>query len=390
MSNIKQRKILIFSTAYYPFIGGAEVAVKELTDRMKNIQFYLITAKIKRKLLKYERISNVNVYRVGFGCKLDKFLLPFFGLFKALVLHKKNNCDIAWSIMASQGSIAAAFFKIFSPHVKLILTLQEGDEEEHLKRYAFNSDFLYKILIRPWHLLVFKKADDVVAISNDLKRRALDNKVKGKIAIVPNGVDFDNFSRDFPEEELDRIRDEIMIGKNDKIIIHTGRLVKKNSLDSVIKALKFLPDNVKFLSLGIGPDLDALHKLAKDLGIENRIIFWKFISHQEMAAYLKIANVFCRPSLSEGLGSSFLEAMATGVPVIATPVGGIPDFLINNETGWFCKVKNPESIAEKIRYILDEKNVEEVKKVAANAKKMVEEKYGWDRIAKEMEKALSG
>ena len=76
--------------------------------------------------------------------------------------------------------------------------------------------------------------------------------------------------------------------------------------------------------------------------------------------------------------------MAAGVPVIATPVGGIVDFLQDKKTGWFCEVKNPESIAEKISYILDEKNKVEVEQVIFNAKKMAQEKYSWDKIAGKM------
>ena len=97
-----------------------------------------------------------------------------------------------------------------------------------------------------------------------------------------------------------------------------------------------------------------------------------------------MANVFCRPSLSEGFGNVFIEAMAADVPVVATPVGGIGDFLQDKKTGWFCKVKNPESIAEKISYILDEKNKADVEQVVANAKKMAQEKYDWDKIADSM------
>jgi len=115
-----------------------------------------------------------------------------------------------------------------------------------------------------------------------------------------------------------------------------------------------------------------------------------FIAPAELPKYYAIADVFCRPSLSEGLGNVFLEAMAAGVPVIATPVGGIPDFLKNGETGLFCHVRNPESIAEKIKWILDEKNKEEVARVVANAREMVGRKYDWEIIAEKMEKIFMG
>jgi len=103
-----------------------------------------------------------------------------------------------------------------------------------------------------------------------------------------------------------------------------------------------------------------------------------------VGAYYQIADVFVRPSLSEGLGNVFLEAMASNVPVIATPVGGIPDFLQDGETGWFCQASNPESIAEKISYILDKKNNVKIQRVVANARQMITERYSWAMVAGKM------
>ncbi|MEA3464240.1 MAG: glycosyltransferase, partial [Patescibacteria group bacterium] len=258
------KKILIFSTAYFPFVGGAEVAVKEIIGRLSSKEFSaqggpppkadepraqafgwdMITARMDKKLLKFERIGNINVYRAGCGWgAIDKFLLPLCGLIKALQLHKKNNYDIVWPIMASQASIAASFFKIFKPKVKLLLTLQEGDEEEHLKRYAFGSDLLYKIFIQPWHLLVFKKADYITAISNYLKERALKNGVKCEVEVAPNGVDISKFqitnknSLSCHSRFRGNDKRELGIKENEKVIITTSRLVEKNGIDDLIDAV---------------------------------------------------------------------------------------------------------------------------------------------------------
>ena len=103
-----------------------------------------------------------------------------------------------------------------------------------------------------------------------------------------------------------------------------------------------------------------------------------------MPKYLKISDVFARPSLSEGLGNSFLEAMAAGVPVVATAVGGIPDFLKDGETGYFCEVQNPKSLAEAI--LKFENNPQKTNEIIVNAKKMVLDKYDWSLISRDMKK----
>jgi len=91
-----------------------------------------------------------------------------------------------------------------------------------------------------------------------------------------------------------------------------------------------------------------------------------------------------RPSRSEGLGVSFLEAMAAGLPIIGTPVGGIPDFLKDGETGLFTKVDDPEDLAKKIELLFSDEALRQ--KLVRNGRKLVEEKYQWSKIARDMGK----
>jgi colanic acid/amylovoran biosynthesis glycosyltransferase len=172
-------------------------------------------------------------------------------------------------------------------------------------------------------------------------------------------------------------------------VITTSRLVNKNAVGDLIASAEYLPENVHFTIIGSGKLENNLKKMVEDKGWKNRVHFLGSMEHNDLVLHLQQSQVFCRPSLSEGLGNSFLEAMAVGVPVIGTNVGGIPDFLQDGKTGWFCEVKNPQSIAEKIKYILDEKNKAEVDQVRENAKKLVTEKYNWNVITEQMRELFS-
>lgn len=398
-------RIIIFTTAYFPFVGGAELAIKEITDRLPEYSFSLVTARLRRALLRHERIGNIEIHRVGCGCFCDKWLLPLLGFLRAKKLERESKFDCAWSIMASQASIAAALFKKAFPDKKLVLTLQEGDEEEHLKRYVFGNDFLYRLFIRPWHLLVFRRADAITAISNYLAKRARRNNPNVLVKVIPNGVDMERFRiKDlrFKKEEL---RQRFGIKPCDKIVITTSRLVEKNGIEDLVASLRYLSENVKLLICGAGPLEFNLKLTAKRYTLNARVRFLGHISHEELPKYLHAADVFCRPALSEGMGSSFIEAMAAGLPVVATPVGGISDFLhspldyigSNNSlarprectnvwkeriTGLFARVGDPKDIAEKIKLILSNDDLR--KRIIANAWKMVREKYDWGGIAEKM------
>ena len=103
-------------------------------------------------------------------------------------------------------------------------------------------------------------------------------------------------------------------------------------------------------------------------------------NYSEIPRYLKTADLFVRSSRSEGLGNAFIEAMAAGLPIIGTPVGGIPDFLKDGETGLFCEVDNPKNLAEKIMLLLNNGELRE--KLIKNGLELVREKYDWNNIIK--------
>ena len=109
--------------AYIPFVSGAELAVKEITSRINDLEFDLVTLRFDKKLPKFEKVGNVNIYRIN----SSKSLFPFRAFFKAKKLHKKNSYGVIWSIMANRAGFAALFFKLWNPKVKYLLTLQEGD-----------------------------------------------------------------------------------------------------------------------------------------------------------------------------------------------------------------------------------------------------------------------
>jgi len=381
--NQAKNKILLFSTAYFPLVGGAEIAVREITQRLPNWQFDMITAKIQRNLSKSETIGNINVHRIGFGFNFDKFLLPILGLLKARELEKENNYDLTWSIMASQAGVTASFFKILNPSKKMLLTLQEGDLEEHLKRYIFGIDFLYKIFIKPWHLISFKKADYLTAISQDLKERALENKIRVPVKIVPNGVDIEKFKRS-NEEERQELKQVLKIKPNEKVIITASRLVYKNAVDDLIKAGQYLKFPFKILIAGSGKEEKKLRELTRNLKLSDRVLFLGQIDYDQLPKYYSIADVFVRPSRSEGFGNVFLEAIACGIPFIATSVGGIKDFLRNGEIGLACNVNDPQNLAKKIKQAINN----DMDQIVKNGQELVRQKYSWSIIAKQMEEVF--
>lgn len=363
---MSSKRVLIFSLAYFPLVGGAEVAVKEITDRLLDTQFDMITMRFDKSHKEFEAIGNIHVYRIG-G---PKNLFPFKAFLFARKLHAKKRYPQVWAIMANWAGFAALFFKLAHPEVKFVLTLQEGDPISYIKRKV--------LLLYPLFKKIFEKADKVQAISKYLAKWAREMGHRGSIEVIPNGVDIKKFesSRPRPPHE-------------DIFLVTTSRLVAKNGIADVIDAMPLLPKNVKFEVYGVGPLEASLKKRAKKKGVEDRVLFLGLSKPQDIPMHLHEADIFIRPSLSEGMGNSFIEAMAAGLPVIATPVGGIPDFLSDPDksphkppTGLYVAVHDPEGIAKAVKRLLANQRLKET--LIANAKRLVHERYDWDLIAEEM------
>ena len=157
----------------------------------------------------------------------------------------------------------------------------------------------------------------------------------------------------------------------------------KNGIDILIEAVaefKKRRPNIKCLIIGDGPEFDKLKAQSRKLKVDNNVLFLGQVPHKDLPLYLKISDVFVRPSRSEGLGNSFLEAMMAGIPIIGTSVGGIVDFLRDEETGFYVAVDNCIDLSNKISYVVGNPDLR--KKVVRNASALVKENYSWDRVSK--------
>ncbi len=391
------KRILIFSLTYHPYIGGAELAIKEITDRMpaSEYQFDMITLRFNKNLPDIEQMRNVLVHRVGFAvnapeisdrripmmAKLAKILFPFTSFFKARELHKKNAYDMTWAMMANQAAFGALFFKYANPKIPYFLELQDGNTLEQVK-----SRQPILRLIWPFYRQLYLKADIIKAISHFIEKLAREIGFRGPIAVIPNAVDFAKFSGPVEKEKEVELKSRFGKKLGDVFLFTASRLVLSRGVEDIIRALEFLPPHVKLLVAGSGDDKEKLEKIAQDSGVAGRVIFTGQVAHANLPAYYKISDIFVRPSFVEGFGSSFVEAFAAGIPVVATPVGGITDFLFDPDknpdkpaTGLFCEVGNPQSIASAVARYMKEPAL--VAEVVQNARALAEKKYDWRIIA---------
>lgn len=396
---MQKRRVLIFSLMYSPFWGGAELAVKEITDRIspEEIEFDMITLRADAALQKTEKIGNITVHRIGFARKgmtfeslvrfpwyLIKALYPLGAALKARALHRQKPYDTMWCLMTYMG-FPAVLARFLGVRLPFVLTLQDGDTFEHIterRRIKAVAPLLKKI---------FRDAARVQVISKYLGEFAKRMGYRGEPIRIPNGAAVLEFLKvDIP---ADRIRAEWGLSKDAVVLMSTSRLVHKNALDDVIRALPDIPEYVYFVNLGLGPDRLMLEDLAREVGVTHRVHLLDHPGPKLLPSYLRAGDIFIRPSRSEGFGTSFIEAMAAEIPVIATQEGGIRDFLFDahrnpemTPTGFAVDANSPRDIARAVRHVLASPN--EVRAIVHNARQMVVEKYDWDNIASDIARIL--
>jgi len=389
--------IALFTLAYTPFEGGAEIAAREIVGRLKDQNFSIFTYKFNKNWLSLERGENYDIVRVGFGknIKSDKSgTKKYYGriwnkisyIYKAWQeaekVHKHRRFEVIWALMASYGGIAALLFKLNHPSIPLLLTLQEGDSEKHLILGKFG-------LVGWFGKKIIQKADFIQPISKYLSDFAIKRGAGCPIEVVPNGVDIDLFETKYKELEIKLLRDNLGI-TDEYVVLTTSRLVYKNGVDILINAIAKIKEtkpNIKLLIIGDGPESNNLKSLILNLKLTKEVLFLGQIPQKDLPIYFRVSDVFVRASRSEGLGNSFLEAMAAEVPVIGPPVGGIVDFLFNCQTGLLMNPEDSEDLAEKILYILSHQDMRT--KIIKNAKDLVGSHYSWDIVAQKMNRIFN-
>ena len=178
------------------------------------------------------------------------------------------------------------------------------------------------------------ESDGVTAVSDYLRQETMQADISTDIEVIPNFIDTERFKR-LPREHFK----QAICPNGEKLLVHVSnfRPVKRaTEVVDVFRNLQQQGHGLKLLLVGDGPDRVSAEHRARELGVFDDI---RFLGKQEpVEEILSIADIFLMPSGSETFGLAALEAMACGVPVIASRIGGLPELVLNGETGFLCEL----------------------------------------------------
>jgi len=244
----------------------------------------------------------------------------------------------------------------------------------------------FNFLLRSYEKKLMKRSDALIAVSTYTRKELIDlyDVDEEKIHVIYNGVDVQKFK---PNRDGVGLRRELELDEEQKIILCVGRLYHRKGLTTLLQSIskvvqKF--DNVKFVISGKGfkKNKENLLRLTEKLKIENSVMFLGYFPDEKLPDLYAASDIFVLPALYENFPFAILEAQSTGLPVISTNVGGIPEFLKDNKNGLLVEPGDPEQLAQKILILLQ--NPELAEKLGRRGRRLVEEKFAWPLITRQV------
>jgi glycosyltransferase involved in cell wall biosynthesis len=371
-------RILIVNSEYPPIGGGAGNASANLARCLVSFGHEVLVLTSHFSGLPREEVQDgATVLRVrSLRRRLDRsgaleqlaFIAAACFRVPGLAQQFKPGATLAFFGMPS-GAVAWLLKKLYG--IPYVVSLRGGDVPG-FRPYDFKT---YHKLIGPLLRVIWHDASAVIANSNGLRLLAGAFEPRMEIPIIPNGVDLARYSagrRDWAPAAL----------------LSAGRVVHQKGLDLGLRALAQLKEyDWQWRIAGDGPQMEALQSLARELGLAGRVVFLGWQSREDLAQWYHRSNIFLFPSRHEGMPNAVLEAMASGLPVVATRIAGNEELVLDGLTGALVEPENVEDLREALRTLLAG-GAAARERMGRASRDRVEKEYSWENAARQYSRLL--
>ena len=362
-------KIVLTTEWFYPDVGGVASHVRDLALRLseKKFEVFVLTKKKRGRNVKdfpFEVIeinSLIPVSNVVIPVKLNEIEKVLSSIKPDIVHahHLFNPTSLSSLIVAHKCNIP----NILTNH----------------SAYFYDYDYLLRMIgftIRPFKF-VLKRVDKVIAVSEVAKKFIRTISPNCDIVVISNGVDCTRFTPHGPKSFRDNIG-------GDFVILYVGRIVPRKGLHILIQALSLIEREIPDIKLlvvgsGYGSYYMSILEMIHSYNLNDKVIFLGKVMESKLPEVYRSADVFVLPSLfGEAFGIVILEALASGVPVIASATGGVKEIIIDYVNGLLLKRVCAEEIAKLLLELFYDNNLR--KKLAINGREFVLKYYDWSVV----------
>ncbi|MDR3583564.1 MAG: glycosyltransferase family 4 protein [Candidatus Pacebacteria bacterium] len=372
-------RVLFLNYEYPPLGGGAGNATKYILKEFSeygDVKLDVITS--SSDFFGMENIGdNITIYKLPIGKKpggihsqsrLEIIKYSFKAFLFAKQLIGKNKYDLSHSFFTVPCGFLSLVLKL-RYKIPYVISLRGADVPGYTDRFKI----LY-IFIKPLVGLIWKNSFAVVSNSDKLRDLALVTNKKQKISVIFNGIDTREFyPGNFKSEEK----------KEDFSILFVSRLCQRKGAIFLLEAIEELVKSgykIKSIFVGDGEQKKELQKFAQEHEISDEALFCGKINHDDLPRIYQSADVFVFPSLNEGMSNALLEALASGLPVIVTDVGGTQELIKNKINGFIVPLRNAKAIATALKELI---NNSEMRKRMRSENRKKAENMSWENVARE-------
>jgi len=359
-------KVVILSHWFLPSkVGGSEWAVYHYAKLLaqRGHEVYVITQLDSKNMPSSELVEGFYVRRIKrWHVRIIGTLIYSLSVYRQVQKLKPD-------VIHEQGISGLGFF------IKKLLNIPYIVFPRGTELYL--SPKLYrKFIIKR----ILNNAGACLALTRDMARE-MKEICPREITIIPNGVDLSRFDSCSREDARQRLG----IDNEEKAILCVANLRAEKGHEYLVEAMREVVERyseARLFIVGKGPQMSKIQSLVSNHGLQQNVILTGFISPDEIPGYMVAADIFVLPSLSEGFPNVLLEAMAAGLPIVATSVGGIPEIVTDGENGFLVEPGNSQQLAGKILFLFENEDLRE--RLSDNNIKKAKG-YNWSSIVTSLE-----
>lgn len=358
--------------------GGTEIAAYNLAINIaKKYPVDVFTTSMTSKD-SIENLGNIKIHRYGTLLKIASANLTSGILYKPL----SHELDIVHAHYNTPYSDYSGLRYAKKKEVPFVVTYHNDAPEIG---GIFIRNWANKIYNKTLLKNVLKGADIIIATSNSyINESRFLRDYKEKIEVIPNGINLKEFENSLSKSEC---RKKLGLPQDKRIILFFGNIVSYKGPHILLKAVKLLKNQINDFILvfaGRGVMQEEIKKMAVELDLSENILFTGYVKDELKPLYFKSADIFCLPSINvaEAFGIVNLESMASGVPIVSTRLGGIPDVVEDGKNGILAEPGDEKSLADALLFLIENEDIRT--KMGNYGIKKVND-YSWEKIANKTE-----
>jgi 1,2-diacylglycerol 3-alpha-glucosyltransferase len=325
-------KILITTDWYLPVVNGVVTSVINLTKGLTEMGHDVRILTLSGTLNSYKKEQAVYIGSISVGK-----VYPDARMRTALAYHYIDEL-IDWhpDIIHSQCEFSTFYLarKIARTcHIPVIHTYHTIYED--YTHYFSHNVYFGKAVASLFSRKILDKTEAVIVPSEKIRVMLLNYGIKKPIITIPSGLEIGRFMSPFSQEETETLRLKLNIKAGQKILLYVGRLAAEKNIRELFQLLFLWQRNdVVLLLVGDGPQRSALEKMAEEMKIAERVVFTGMVPPAEIINYYRIGDVFVSASQSETQGLTYIEALASGLPVVAKSDPCLDDVVTDGYNGF--------------------------------------------------------